>query len=142
MPRKTTSDNNSTFAPTMTREESAIRLAEAKVRLTEAKAESESVKARKEQLELDKACGELVYVSTAMEEFNKALVPVMGVLKTLPQSLVLEAHLTPDQHAACIRELNKALEELSKIEFHFETATEVEERAREAHTKKAKGGKR
>lgn len=141
MPRKTTSDNKP-FAPTMTREESAIRLAEAKVRLTEAKAESESVKARKEQLELDKACGELVYVSTAMEEFNKALVPVMGVLKTLPQSLVLEAHLTPDQHAACIRALNKALEELSKIEFHFETATEVEDRAREAHTKKAKGGKR
>lgn len=141
MPRKTASDNN-TFSPTMTREESTIRLAEAKVRLTEAKAESESVKARKEQLELDKACGELVYVSTAMEEFNKALVPVMGVLKTLPQSLVLEAHLTPDQHAACIRELNKALVELSQIEFHFETAVEVEERAREAHTKKAKGGKR
>ena len=141
MPRKTTSDNK-TFSPTMTREESTIRLAEAKVRLTEAKAESESVKARKEQLELDKACGELVYVSTAMEEFNRALVPVMCVLKTLPQSLVLEAHLTPDQHAACIREVNKALEELSKVEFHFDTAAEVEERAREAHTKKARGGKR
>ena len=141
MPRKTTSDNKP-FSPTMTREETTIRLAEAKVRLTEAKAESESVKARKEQLELDKACGELVYVATAMEEFNRALVPVMGILKILPQSLVLEAHLTPEQHAACIRELNKALEELSKIEFHFETATEVEERAREAHTKKARGGKR
>ena len=141
MPRRATSDNK-TFSPTMTREESTIRLAEAKVRLTEAKAESERVKARKEQLELDKACCELVYVSTAMEEFNRALVPVMGVLKALPQSLVLEAHLTPDQHAACIRELNKALEELSKIEFHFDTAAEVEERAREAHTKKAKGGKR
>lgn len=141
MPSKATSDNK-TFSPTMTRDESASRLAEAKVRLTEAKAASESIKARKEQLELDKACGELVYVSTVMEEFNKALVPVMGVLKALPQALVLEAHLTPDQHAACIRELNKALEELSKIAFHFETATEVEERAREAHTRKSNCGKR
>lgn len=142
MARKTTSDNNSTFEPTMTRDEANIRLFEAKVRMTEAKAESEGIKARKEQLELDKVCGELVYVSTAMEEFNRALVPVMGAIRTLPQSLVLEAHLTPEQHAACLRELNKALEELSKIEFRFETASEVEERAREAHTKKAKGGKR
>ena len=96
MARKATSENNSTFEPTMTREEANVRLFEAKVRLTEAKAESEGVKARKEQLELDKACGELVYVSTAMEEFNRALVPVMGVIRTLPQSLVLEAHKNID----------------------------------------------
>ena len=130
------------YQPTMTPTEITIRMSEAKVRLTEAKALGEGVKARQAQIELDKACGELVYVSTAIEEFNKALVPVMAILRTLPQTLALEAKLTPNQHAKCADIVNNALEELSGISFEFETATEVEERAREAHTAKAKGGKR
>lgn len=67
------------YQPTMTPAEITIRMSEAKVRLTEAKALGEGVKARQAQIELDKARGELVYVSTAIEEFNKALVPVMAI---------------------------------------------------------------
>lgn len=140
MPKKT--EIEAEYQPTMSPTEIAIRLSEAKVRLTEAKALGEGVKARQAQIELDKACGELVYVSTAIEEFNKALVPIMAILRTLPQTLALEAKLTPNQHSKCADIVNKALEELSGVSFEFETATEVEERAREAHTAKAKGGKR
>lgn len=139
MPKK---KSETDYQPTMTPTEITIRISEAKVRLTEAKALGEGVKAKQAQIELDKSCGELVYVSTAMDEFNKALVPVMAILRTLPQTLALEAKLTPTQHAKCSDIVNKALEELSEVSFEFETASEVEERAREAHTAKSKGGKR
>jgi len=78
----------------------------------------------------------LVYAETAIQEFNRALAPLMGSLKSFSQTLVMEARLSPEQHAVVNRLIQGIFEELSQIEFQFETAREVDERAKQQHTNK------
>lgn len=127
---------------TMTREECAIRMQEAKVRLTEAKAMSEATKAKIAQIEFDKQCEQLVYVETALDEFNRALAPIMGVLRALPQTLAMDAKLSPWQHEQVIHILDGAFKELGEIDFHFETAKAVDARAMASHVGKKQASKK
>ena len=143
MPRKTTSDSNSTFEPTMTAEEVKLRMAEASVRLTEAKAEAERARARRETLTLDRECGKLIYLVTAEAEFGAKLAPIATVIRNIPVELTRRCGLTPEQHAVAREVVNGALTELAGIEFHFDTAAEVDARAAASHTSaKGKGVKK
>jgi hypothetical protein len=130
------------FEPTMTAEEAEIRQIEANVRLTEAKAEGEAVKARKMQFELDKSCGELVYLATALNEFNEKLAPIMAVFRSLPQRLAAELKLKPDAHARVQSICDDIARELADISFDFDTAAEVDQRASEAHRSGAREAKK
>lgn len=129
------------FVPTMASDEAVTRLFEAKVRLTEARAIGEMVKAKTAQIELDKACGELVYAQSAMDAFNSALAPLMGALRNFAQQLVMRGRLTPSQHEVVDDLMAGIYRELSKVEFEFETATEVEKRATATHTTAQKAAK-
>lgn len=124
------------YTPTMTAEEMKIRAAEAKVRLAESRAISEAVRARQAQLAYDKECGELVYISSAMQEFDSQLAPIMAIIRSLPPMLSNALSLTPEQHAVVQASVDKILKELSEVEFHFETSEEVDARASADHTSK------
>lgn len=128
------------FVPTMTQEEIHVRMTEAKVRLAESRAISEAVRARQAQLAYDRECGELVYISSAMQEFDSQLAPIMAIIRSLPPMLSNALNLSPEQHAVVQASVEKILKELSEIEFHFETSEEVDARASADHT--SKKGKR
>jgi len=124
------------FQPTMSADEIHTRLTEAKVRLTEARAVSEAVRARQAQLAYDRECGELVYISSAMSEFDAKLAPIMALFRSLPPLLSSSLALTPAQHKIVQEAVDKVLQELDQIEFHFETSEEVDARASADHTSK------
>ncbi len=124
------------FQPTMSADEIHTRLTEAKVRLAEARAVSEAVRARQAQLAYDRECGELVYISSAMQEFDSQLAPIMAIIRSLPPMLSNALSLSPEQHAVVLASVDKVLKELSEIEFHFETSEEVDARASADHTSK------
>lgn len=131
------------FVPTMTAEEIKLRMAEASVRLTEAKAESEAARARQMTLTLDRECGKLIYLITAEAEFGAKMSPIAAVIRNIPIELTRRCGLTPEQHAVAREIVNGALAELSRIEFHFDTAAEVDARAAASHTSsKGKGVKK
>ena len=122
-------------SPTMTKDEIKWRTAEAKVRLLEAKADGETVKAQKSRLELDKSCDKLVYIDTALNEFNEKLGVVMAEFRGLPARLASELKLSPAKHEVMQAAFDDILKSLSKIEFKFETASEIDERAAASHAK-------
>lgn len=131
------------FVPTMTSDEVVQRLAEANVRLTEAKAESEAARARQMTLTLDRECGKLIYLITAEAEFSEKMAPIAAVIRNIPIELTRRCGLTPEQHAVAREIVNAALSELSQVEFHFDTAAEVDARAAASHTSaKGKGVKK
>ena len=125
------------YTGTMTAEEIKIRTAEAKVKLAEAKAVSEAVKAKQAQLDYDKECGEIVYLNSALEEFNAKISPIMAIIRSLPSTLSNELTLNPSQHLKVQYAVDKILQELSLVEFVFETSSEVDARAAADHTAKA-----
>ena len=136
MGRKPKNVTDSQWQPTMTAEEVEIRQAEAQVRLTEAKAEKEAICARQAQLDLDKACGQMVYLDSAMNEFNSKLGPIVSLFKNLPMTLATILNLSPNDHAIVQSECDKIAKELSDIEFNFETTAEVDARTAASHTSK------
>ena len=135
MGRKPKSEQNtSTWQPTMSADEVVMRQAEAQVKLTEAKAEREAICARQAQLDLDRACGQMVYLDSAMAEFNSKLGPIVSLFKNLPMTLATYLELDPDKHAIVQAECDKISRELAAIEFHFETSAEVDARTAASHT--------
>lgn len=134
----------SNFKPTMSATEAEVRLREAQVRLTEARVLSELAKAKATQLELDTKCEALVYIDTALAEFNAKLKIVAELLHGLAGDITNDLRLSPEQYSAVSARVNHILLELSKIEFVFETSREVDKKAAESHLSKktARKGKK
>lgn len=126
----------SNFKPTMSAMEADVRLREAQVRLTEARALSELAKAKSTQLELDTKCEALVYIDTALAEFNAKLKIVADLLHGLAGDITNDLGLSPEQYSIVSARVNHVLIELSKIEFVFETSREVDKNAAESHLSK------
>ena len=126
----------SNFKPTMSVMEADVRLREAQVRLTEARALSELAKAKSTQLELDTKCEALVYIDTALAEFNAKLKIVADLLHGLAGDITNDLGLSPEQYSIVSARVNHVLIELSKIEFVFETSREVDKNAAESHLSK------
>lgn len=124
------------YKATMSAGEIKSRLAEAKVKLLEAQAATESVKAKKVQLAFDKECDSLVYIDTALDEFNSKLKLIVDMIRHLPDAIGNDLKLEPDQYVFVKNYTAGILSELSKITFEFSTTNEIDARAASSHSSK------